>query len=249
MTLLLRFLAVCCTLALGGAAFGAEPAIIAKARAKLAPDTVLDAVSSIHYVGTITAPDPANAGSELTQKIEIFLQKPTQQRIVVTSDQVIEISGLDGYDAWRRTIDAKDPSRWQQSQMGSEQVKQLRADVWENLAFFRGIERVGGWVRDEGLATVDGVACRKLAFHHSDELVYIRYFNEATGELVLTGTERNNIRERGELMAGGIRFPALLEIAQAVNGEMTKRTLRFEKITVNEPLPASLFAVPLPTVK
>lgn len=249
MTLLQRLLAVCCTLAIGGAAFGAEPAIIAKARARLAPDAVLDAVKSIHYVGTITAPDPAAPEKEIRQAIEIFLQKPAQQRIVVTSEAVIEISGLDGYDAWRRTIDAKDPSRWQQSQMGSEQVKQLRADVWENLAFFRGIERVGGWVSDEGGTTIDGLACRKLAFHHSDELVYFRYFNEATGELVLTGTERNNIREQGELLAGGIRFPASLEVSQSVGGEMTKRTLTFEKITVNEPLPADLFAVPLPTVK
>lgn len=249
MILLLRFLVVCCTLAAGGSACGAEPAIIAKARARLAPDAVLDAVKSIHYVGTITAPDPANPANEIRQGIEIFLQKPAQQRIVVTSDAVIEISGLDGYDAWRRTIDAKDPSRWQQSQMGSEQVKQLRADVWENLAFFRGIEQVGGWVRDEGAATIDGIACRKLAFHHSDELVYYRYFNAATGELVLTGSERNNIREQGELVAGGIRFPKSLEVAQSVNGETTKRTLIFENITVNEPLPASLFAVPLPTAK
>lgn len=227
----------------------AEPAIIAKARARMAPESVLDAVKSIHYVGTMTSADPADPAKELRQPIEIFLQKPAQQRIVVTSDDVIEVSALDGYDAWRRITDAKDPTKWQQSLLGADQIKQLRADVWQNLWFFRGIERVGGTVEDQGPATIDGISCRKIAFIHHPTLTYFRYFNEATGELVYTGDETNNIREEGEIMAGGIRFPKTLRITQKRDGRADVRTITFDQITVNEVFPDSLFAVPLPTLK
>lgn len=245
-----RLAAVLCLAAAAGAVGNAaEPAIVAKARARLAPDAVLDAVKSIRYVGTLVNEDSRDPSKQVRQSIEIVLQKPAQQRIVLTSDIVIEISALDGYDAWRRTIDAKDPTRWQQSQMGSEQVKQLRADVWENLAFFRGIERIGGRVEDQGPATIDGVACRKIAFYHSDDLMYLRYFEEVTGDLVYTGTETNNIREQGEMIAGGIRFPKAILVTQTAGDHTVKRTITFDKIEVNQSCPPSLFAVPLPTVK
>lgn len=234
---------------LAATVMAAEPMIIAKARARLASDAVLDAVTSIHYLGTMVSADPQDPTRQLQQKIEIFLQKPDQQRIVITSDRAVEVSALDGYDAWRRLTDIKDAANWQQSQMSADQIKQLRADVWQNLAFFRGIERVGGTVEDQGPATIDGIACRKLAFIHSPGLVYYRYFNEATGELVYTGDENSNIREEGQMIAGGIRFPKTLLMTQKSGGRTETRTITFEKITVNEPLPASLFAVPLPTLK
>lgn len=231
------------------AVHAAEPAIIAKARARLAPDAILDAVKSIHYVGTMTAPDPQDAARQVQYRIEISLQKPAQQRIQLTSDRIIEVSALDDYDAWRRVTDASDPTKWQQSQLGAEQIKQLRADVWQNLSFFRGIEKIGGTVEDQGPVTIDGISCRKVAFIHSPALIYYRYFNEATGELVYTGDENNNIREEGELMAGGIRFPKSLRITQRTDAGTEVRTITFEKITLNETFPSSLFAVPLPTLR
>lgn len=136
-----------------------EPAVIAKARARLAPDDVLDGIRSIHYVGTLTGMDPTDPQKSLTASIEIFLQKPAQQRIVVTSATEIDISALDDYDAWHRTVERNHPERWHQSQMGVEQIKQLRADVWQNLYFYRGIEKIGGRVEDLGPATIEGVAC------------------------------------------------------------------------------------------
>lgn len=226
-----------------------EPAVIAKARARVAPDDVLDGLRSIHYLGTLTGMDPTDPKKTLTASIEIFLQKPAQQRIVVTSATEIDISALDDYDAWHRTVERAHPERWHQSQMGPEQIRQLRADVWQNLYFFRGIEKIGGHVEDMGPSTIDGVACEKIGFYHTDTLVYLRYFNRETGELVYTGTPENNIREQGEMMIDGIRFPKTLLISQAADGVESKRTITFEKITVNESLPASLFAVPLPTVQ
>lgn len=231
---------------IAGAAKAAEPAIIALARAHYGPDAVLDAVQSVHYVGTLVGPDPADATKQLTQTIEIYLQKPAQQRIEVRSATVIEVSALDGYDAWRRTIDAKNPTVWQQTLMAAEQVRQLRADVWQNLYYFRGIEKVGGSVEDLGTERIDGKTCRKIAFHHGDTVVNFRSFDEATGKLVYTGSPQYNTREQGEIIAGGIRFPKTLTITQtAPDGRLVVRTLTFDKITVNEKFRAGLFSVPL----
>lgn len=224
-----------------------EPAVIAKARSHVAPDDVLDRLHSIHYVGTLTGMDPTDPTKTIAATIEIFLQKPAQQRIIVTSPAEIDISALDDYDAWHRTVERAHPERWHQRQMGVEQIKQLRADVWQNLYFFRGIEKIGGRVEDLGPATIDGLPCEKIGFYHSDSLVYLRYFNRETGELVFTGTAENNIREQGEIIVDGIRFPKTLVISQSTDGVEAKRTITFEKITVNEQLPTSLFAVPLPT--
>lgn len=238
-------------LVLGALAVGRaeEPVIIAKARARLAPDAVLDAVQSIHYAGTMKELDSANPDQPRTRSIEIYLQKPDQQRIEIKSDVTIELSALDGYEAWQRTINAKDPNDWRQSQLGVDQIKQLRADVWQNLAFFRGLDRIGGRVVDEGGATIDGKLCEKIAFYHSDTIVYFRYFDQKTGDLVFTGTPENNIREQGEIMAGGIRFPQTLVITQKIGDRTLTRTITFDKIDVNEPMPDRLFATPLPTLK
>ena len=243
--------AIMCLAAGVRAATAAELPIIAKARARLAPDAVLDAVKSIHYTGTIISADPKDPAKEIRQPIEIILQKPMQQRVIITSPDTIEINALDGYDGWRRAISAKDPTKWQQTQLGPEQVKELRADVWENLAFFRGIERVGGSVQDKGPVTMDGVPCEKVAFIHDTGIVYYRYFNRATGDLVdtKTGNEDNSIREQGEIMAGGIHFPKAIVMKQTVNGKLTTRSITFDKITINETFPESLFAVPLPMPK
>lgn len=243
-----RVVLVCAVL---GAAQGlaAELPIIAKARAQLGTDATLDGVHSLHYVGTLVSADPVDSTKQIRQRIEIFLQKPFQQRIVVTSENVVEISALDNYDAWRRVIDAKDPSRWQQTQMSAEQIKQLRADVWQNLSYFRGIEKIGGFLEDIGTEKIEGALCRKIAFHHGDTVVNFRCFDDATGKLIYTGTPNYNTREQGEMNVAGIRFPKALLITQLENGRPVTRTLTFEKVTVNETLPASLFAVPMANTK
>jgi hypothetical protein len=230
-------------------AVGAEPALIAKARGRLAPDAILDSVNSIHYVGRLIGPEPGDPNKAVEQRIEIFLRKPAQQRIVLTSATVVEISALDDYEAWRRTIDGKNPDQWSQAQLGVEQVRQLRADVWQNLAFFRGIEAVRGHVEDEGSVTIDGIKCEKIAFYHSDSLVYLRYFSQATGQLVYTGTPDNNVREEGEVIVDGIRFPKTLVISQTTDGQTVVRRLHFDAITINEEMPDRLFTVPLPSMK
>jgi len=224
----------------------AEPIILNKARAYVGSDAALDGLKSLHYTGTIVSTDPADPTKQTRSAMEMIFQKPDQQRIMATSDKLIEVTALDGYDGWQRLQDPADPTKWRQSLLGSDQIKRLRAQAWENLAFYRGIERVGGRVEDQGPTSMDGVACQKVAFIHGPGIVFIRYFDVATGRLVFTELEGGGtVKEQGEIMAGGIRFPkSVIQTSKNAAGQIFTLTLTFEKILVNEVLSPKLFAVP-----
>ena len=99
---------------------------------------------------------------------------------------------------------------------------------------------------DQGLTTIGGIACHKVAFAHSDDIIFHRYFEEATGRLVLTETESGaSVREHGEIMVNGIRFPQMiLSTSKGKDGKNETVTITFDKITLNETFPDSVFAVP-----
>ncbi|QYM79758.1 hypothetical protein K0B96_03835 [Horticoccus luteus] len=221
----------------------AELPIIAKARAYLGNEKTIDALTSVHFAGKLNADDSGATGPV---QIDIIFQKPDQQRIEAKSNKGTEVTGLNGYEAWHRVQDAKDKAGWQLTLLGKDQVKRLRANTWENLAFFRGIERIGGQLKDEGTAVVDGVTTRKIAFIHDPDIVFYRYFDPATGRLVRTETEAGgSIREEGEVIVDGIRFPQkLITVSKNADGKEITVSITFEKITVNENFPDSLFAVP-----
>ena len=234
---------------------GDVAAVIAKARAYLGPDAALDAVTSVHFTGSLVTTEEGPKGPEpVTAVVEIIFQKPYQQRIVATSEkkvgdaveQRVEITALDNYDGWHRVQDAKDPSRWRMDLLSKDQIKRLRANTWENLAFYRGREALGGTVDDLGESSVDGIACQKLAFRHEPGIVFFRYFDKATGRLVLTETEQGgSIREEGEMMAGGIRFPKkVITTTKQTDGTERSVTVNFEKVAVNEKFASTVFAVP-----
>jgi hypothetical protein len=237
-----------CT-AFAGARAADVAAVLNKARAYLGPDAKLDAVKSL-----VTSEDTPQGPRPVEAVVEIIFQKPYQQRIVATSEvktatateQRLEITALDNYDGWHRVQDAKDPSRWRMDLLNKDQIKRLRANTWENLAFYRGLERRGGTIEDLGEANVGGTACYKLAFKHELGIVFIRYFDQATGRLVLTETEQGgSIREEGEIMADGIRFPRrIITTTKQADGKERSVTVNFDKVTVNETFASTLFAVP-----
>ncbi len=226
-----------------------EPPIIAKARAFIGAEKILNELKSVHYVGTLVTADPADPSKQTRAAMEITFQRPEQQRIMATSDKMVEITALDGYEGWQRVQDPKDPAKWRQTLLGPDQIKRLRANTWENLAYFRGIEKVGGRIEDLGAATVEGVACQKIAFIHAPNIVFYRYFDLSTGRLVFTETEAGGtIREQGEVVVHGVRFPRSI-VTQTKNreGKLVTVTITFDKITINETYPAGLFAVPAPS--
>ncbi len=218
---------------------------ISKAREYLGGDAALSAVHSIHFVGTTVESD-AKGDSE-AYPIEIVFQKDFQQRIVLTKPAQTEIIALDDYEAWHRLQDTKEPARGQTILYLKEKVKQLRATAWENLAFFKGLETVGGAVVDDGLIDLDGKKAEKLTFVHEPGLVYVRYFDPETGRLVLTETDQGSrIHEDGEMTASGIRFPKRIVITNTeASGEQRKVTINITKVTVNETFPDDFFSVPL----
>lgn len=228
------------------AAIAAEPAIIAKARAYLGTDAALDGVKSVHYVGSLDVPDPNIPGKTVPVTIDIIFQAPYQQRTMRTTENIVDTTALNDYDGWHKALNPKDPTQMRLSLLPTEQIKRQRAIVWENLSFYRGLEKAGGKVVDQGPATVDGIACHKVAFIHSDNLGFYRYFDEATGKLVLTETDgAGPIREKGEIMAGGIRFPKqIVNSIKGPDGKDQTVVITFQSITVNETFPASIFAVP-----
>lgn len=242
----LRRLVLAAALLAAAALHAAEPDIIAKARAFVGTESALNSVNSVRYSGTLVAPDPADASKQVRTAIEIIFQRPEQQRITATSDKAIETTALDGYEGWMRMQDPKDPTKWRQTLLGTEQIKRLRANTWENLAFFRGIERVGGRLEDQGTTTVEGTTCRKIAFIHNPNIVFYRSFDVTTGRLVLTETESGGtIREQGEMMVKGIRFPrSIVTTSKTAKGELQTVTINFDQIQVNEAFPASHFRVP-----
>jgi len=210
--------------------------VIARARAYLGTESALNAVHTIHFQGTLEV----DATTRLP--VEIVFQRDYQQRITVKGPKVIETTALDGYDAWQKRTNPLNPAQWQVTLLDAVQVKRLRANTWENLSFFAGLDRKGGSVQFGGETTVDGVACVKLSFIHAENIIFQRYFDNVSGRLIKTETENGGeIREEGEVVVNGVRFPQKV-INKAANGQVT--TIIFDRVVLNERVPASEFAVP-----
>lgn len=224
----------------------AEPAIIGKARSFVGTEAALNAVKSVHFVGSLTKATSADSAKPLRAALELFFQAPERQRIQVISEKITEVTALDGYDGWHRTQENADSGKWTQTLLGADQIKRLRASTWESLSFYRGIETRGGRVEDQGAVVLDGVACQKLAFIYAKDIIFYRFMDSKTGQLVASETESGGMqREGGEIIASGVRFPkTIVTTTKNSAGQVETLTLNFEKITVNEALPASLFAVP-----
>jgi hypothetical protein len=233
-------------LVLSVVAHAAEPAIIAKARARIGTEAAIDGVKSIHYVGTLVTADPVDATKQSRAAIDIVFQKENRQRVRATSDKTIETTALDGYEAWKRVEPIAEPAKWQQTYLNAANIKGLRANTWETLGFFRGIEARGGRIEDKGPATIDGIACQKLAFIYGPGIAFYRYFDLATGRLVFTETETGStVREQGEIVVDGLRFPKTLVMTNKLaDGKIQTVTITIEKVTVNEVFPSTFFAVP-----
>jgi outer membrane lipoprotein-sorting protein len=233
--------------ALGGAQ-AAEPAIIAKARAFLGTEAALNAIKSVHYTGTVTSSDPADPAKQTRAEIEIIVQKPDQQRVVARSDKTVETTALDGYEGWQRTQEATGMASRPLIVFKPDAVKRLRAQAWENVSFFRGIEGRGGRLEGQGTQTVDGIACEKIAFIYAPNIIFYRYFDTATGRLVLTETEDGGTtREEGETMVEGVRFPKGMQMTlKGLKGQTQTVNVSFDKVSVNETFPPELFRMPSP---
>jgi hypothetical protein len=223
----------------------AEPAVIGLARAYLGPDSTLDSIQSIHFVGTLDRADPDHPEKGLEQAtLDLIVVKPSRQRQLMRGKVATEITVLDGYDAWDFVQENADPSRRALKWLRASDVKGLQASTWENLYFFRGLPGDGAIV-DQGPATIDGVACERVDFIHDPAVVFQRYFDRDTGRLVYTVVGPEALRESGEIKVDGLRFPKkVISVVKTKSGKDLVSTVTFDRIVLNEPPDPSLFAVP-----
>lgn len=226
----------------------ADDATLDKARAYVGSEADLAAVHSLLFKGELTAVEAKGTtpGTPITAKLEIAFQKPDRQRITATAPDKIETTALNGYEAWQREIDPANPSAPRIGLLGRDAVKRLRANTFENLSFFRGIESVGGKVEDRGTVKLDGIDCVQIAFVHALDVVFIRSFDRATGRVVQTETDNGAlIREEGEIRAAGLRFPkSIVTTNKLPDGTTRTIAVTFSEVAVNPELPDELFTVP-----
>lgn len=229
-----------------------EPAIIAKARAYLGPESVLDSVNSIHMVGSLTA-SPDNSAAPQRMTVDIIIQKPDRESILIVQKDRIIHTALDAFEGSQEAQDKPAPGQtsidlrktYRLTILSPEQVESLRVDVLEQIWFYHGPMHEGGQIEDRGSATTDGIATEKIAFVYGPKNTYVRQFDQSTGRLVYSEINGvSKIRQSGEIMAGGIRFPKQIDVTDVINGKDSTKTYTFDKITVNESFPESLFAVP-----
>ena len=223
----------------------AEPAVIGLARAYLGPDSTLDGISSIHFVGTLdrTDPDHPELGT-IHASLDLLLCKPFKQRQVVRTAKVTDVTVLDGYDAWERLVDNADPSKFRMKWLLVNDIKSLRANTWENLHFFRDLDG-GETAEDQGPSTVDGIACERVDFIHGPGIVFERFFDRDTGKLVLSVRSGESIRESGEIVVDGVKFPkTITSTAKTASGKEIVTKVTFDSVVLNEAVKGDAFAAP-----
>jgi outer membrane lipoprotein-sorting protein len=219
--------------------------LIAKARARVGSDEQLTKVRAVRYVGTITT---STAKSGETLQLDVIFQSPYRMRQKVVTPAGTDYTVLDGYLGWMMSQDKQGAARL--GTLKTAATLHLRANVWENLSFYAGFDQIGGRIEDGGAVTLDGRPARKLTFWHDKEIRFERWFDPATGRLIQTATDDGSvIREEGELLSGGLRFPQkLITTAKGKDGATVTSTITFEKILLNEPLADKDFAMPRPTL-
>lgn len=221
---------------------------ISLARSYLGSEAALDAVKSVSYKGTLVSSStgPDGETQSTTAMIEILFAAPFYQRIRITTPERVETTALDDYEAWQRIANPADASQWRLTLLDTVQIRRLRANTWENLSFFKGIERIGGEVEDLGMVEVDGKRLHKLAFDHGYGIIFYRFFDPVTGRLVQSETDTGaRIVESGENFINGVRFPdQVLTVSARADGTEQRVQVNFETIEVNPPVDRSEFRVP-----
>lgn len=238
-----RFL-VCSLALLAQAALRAEPAVVGLARAYLGPESTLEGLTSIHFIGSLDRVDPGlgEKGTVHTDLDMVFV-KPLRQRLVIRAPKVTMTTVLDGYDAWDWLQDNADPKKFRLTWLQTADIRSLRANTWENLYYYRAPE--GGSVEDMGPATIDGVDCERVDFTHGPGLVYQRFFDRDTGRLVLTVRGAESFRESGEIRVDGIRFAkTIVSRTKSAAGAEVVSTASFDKVILNEKVSDALFTAP-----
>lgn len=238
-------LMVCALVLMAPAVLRSEPAVIGLARAYLGPESTLEGIKTIRFVGTLDRVDSVPGVPPLHTELDMVFEKPLRQHMVVKAEKVTMTTVLDGYNGWDWLQDNADPAKHRLNWLKTQDLRTLRANTWENLYYYKVAE--GGSIEDKGPATIDGVDCERVDFDHGGGVVYQRFFDRDTGRLVLTVLGSETFKETGEMRVDGIRFPTVIvSTVKTPKGNTVTSTAAFTKVVLNEALPDSLFEVPTP---
>jgi len=223
------------------AASVAQPAdeFLRKARARLGSESALKNVESIRYVGEVYSP----TGEKMSELTLVF-EKPDRQLLRENRDGQVNQTAVNGFEGYLLSYTPDNPAGRLLRVLPPVQTKRLTANAIENLYFFRGPKLMrGAEIKDHGMVDYDGATVRKIDFVYPLGLVYERFFDPQTGQLLATRSSDNlTMVEREALQSGGIKFPKVVDTYDA-DGKLL-RTVEFKEVVVNGPIEPGLFDFP-----
>ena len=223
--------------------------VLARARAALGPEPALDAVQSISYIGRVELDE--RGGKEPHQStgtMELTVLKPNRQRLVQVLDGIREIIGINETEGWHRTEPVGQPFRARVTLLDRAMTRRMQAYAFENLSFYRGLEKLGGRVELRNETGFAGHPAVEVAFIHPDGVTFLNTFDIQTGKLLQTVTDDGiTIQEEGEVRSGGIVFPhKVTSVQQFRDGRTRTIVVTFDEIRVNPKIDPASFLVTMP---
>lgn len=221
-------------------------AVLRLARARLGTEESLQKVQTLRYQGVFE-----NYAEKTQGTFIIYLKAKYKQRTEFRVDGILRTTATDGLEGWSRVTKLADASVPLEAEkkldervipLSAQELKRLQYNAYDNLNFFSDLTAIRGEVVLVGTAVQDGFPCYRVKFQFDDEIAVERFFDKEDGNLVATKTLNNVIiRETGNQMIAGIRFPRRVDAYQ--DGFLLNR-MTYTEIAVNEDIPDFIFSFP-----
>ncbi|MEM8867662.1 MAG: hypothetical protein AAGC73_05295 [Verrucomicrobiota bacterium] len=219
---------------------GAAPAIseiIDRARAVAGTEEDLNGLVTLQMEGRIIPSDDSMPDAQ----IFISARKPLSKRLEVRVGDVVETTILQG----KRGCMVRSDLQMSASKMRlltPPEMAHVTLSTKQFFNFYRPDTRNGEQVSHQGVELLQGMRCHKLVYLSVDGTKTTRYFSLENDALVASISNSGVVSvPLGAQRIGGIRYPESIEYYE--NNEKL-HTIVFDRIGVNKPLPAGLFAIP-----
>lgn len=214
---------------------------IAHARAYQGSEELLDSVRTLIFRGTITR--TASAEGEEVSNLEIYLKKPDKQRFVIRVENITDVRMVDGSIGYRLTTleEEGQPPRSRDVALTPQEIFAIQATTWQNLFFYKGIEKELGRVRSLGMKEFQGEDAYALRFEHTGNVFFEHHFHAETGRLMGTTTGSQIFINEGEQIVAGVKFPERVRTTDQEGNEIN--FIDFHTIEVNAVLADTLFTL------
>jgi hypothetical protein len=212
--------------------------VISRARATLGSEQALNEVITLKMLGTL---EPANAKVPAATLL-IIARKPNSQRLEIRMDDMVETTILNCRKACiiRSNLGAEASQMRELTEPERERVLYSTRQLFN---FYQPNFKSGEKVTYEGMVTHREKRTHKISYKYPEGLETVRYFSVEDDTLVASvadnGVESVN---RGSLMVQGIKFPESIDYYE--EGRKL-HTIKLREVSVNKPLAAGIFDVPI----